>query len=366
MSDSFQTPAPSHVVPNMKPLLFDGGDLYCSRFDKIYKTSDCGRSFEAVGRLDLKLPYRPVVRYSKFLQRLARAQVYRMRVLPDGGRIYVFRGGIYTQREGADVAERSFSVDRGSRPTSLAMTADGFTVFGEYWSNPSRDAVRIFGSDDGGQSWRVTYSFDAGAVRHVHGISYDRFEDCFWICTGDYDDECRLLRASLDFSHLEVVRRGGQAHRFYYLTVAKDVLLTTTDSPLEPNQVCLYHKAADRLDRVADIENSSFHSCLLGRRAFVSTNAEASPCHDDRASYIWTGSLDHGGWHHYAGYEVDLPYRVSQSRFLPDGLFQFSQVFFPEGDNPTNKLICHGIGVQPYGYAMLCFDQEALQMPLAA
>ena len=43
------------------------------------------------------------------------------------------------------------------------------------------------------------------------------------------DETCRraagLLRASIDFSDVRVVRKGGQAHRFYYLTVAERQLL---------------------------------------------------------------------------------------------------------------------------------------------
>ncbi len=366
MQSQFRSSSPRRIVQDMKPLLFHEGALYCTRFHQIFKTVDWGKTFDPVGRLDLRLSGRPIMRQSKFLQRLARAQVYRMRVLPNGNRVYVFRGGIYTQPAGQDIAERSLEITRGSRPVSLASTTDGLVVFGEYWDNGQREPVHIFGSDDGGLSWRVLYMFDAGAIRHVHGISYDRFEDCFWICTGDRDGECRLVRASPDFSDMRVVRQGGQRFRFYSLTVAEDVLLTSTDSPNQPNQICIYYKDEDRLERVADIENSSFYGCLVGRQAFVSTNAEASVCNDETASHVWTGSLDHGDWRHLFRFPVDLPYRLSQSRFVPDGLFQFSRIYFPEGENPSTMLVCYSIGVLPYRYSMMCYDQEAWRLPRAA
>lgn len=350
-------------VSSVKPLIYHGEWLYCSKFDKILKTKDYGGRFEPVGRLDLQLSHAGVIRRSSALQRLLRAQVYRMRILPNGNIVSIFKGGIYTQKAGERVAHRRHAIKRGSRPISLANRKDDLVVFGEYWSNDSREPVHIYGSEDGGMTWDIVHSFDAKAIRHVHGISYDRFDDCFWICTGDYDDECRLIRASRDFSDLQVVRQGGQGFRFYSITVTEDLLLTATDSPLEPNHVCLYHKSADRLDRVASIENSNFYHCLIGRRAFVSTNAEASATHDESASHVWTGSLDDGGWRHLFSAPVDLPYRLSTLRFLPDGLFQFSRVHFPEGDAPDDVLVCYGTGLSGFSDRMICYRSDSWREP---
>jgi hypothetical protein len=351
------------TMRGIKPLLYHDGWLHCSKFDKILKTKDYGETFEQVGQLDLQLSHSGVIRMSSLAQRLLRAQVYRMRVLPNGNKVYIFKGGIYTQRAGEPKAYLCHSIERGSRPISLANRGDDLIVFGEYWSNNEREPVHIYGSYDGGVTWDVVYSFDARSIRHVHGISYDRFEDCFWICTGDYDDECRLIRASKDFKDLQIVRQGGQGFRFYSITVTEDLLLTATDSPIEPNQICLYHKQSDRFERVASIENSNFYHCVIGRQAFVSTNAEASETHDESASYVWTGSLDEGDWRHLFSFPVDMPYRFSTLPFVPDGLFQFSRVHFPEGDAPDNVLVCYGTGLAGISDAMVSYRPDAWQAP---
>ncbi len=346
------------TISGIRPLIYHGEWLYCSKFDKVVRTKDYGCSFEPVGRLDLQLPHAGIIRMSPLAQRLMRAQIYRMRILPNGNIVSIFRGGVYTQKAGEQMAHLRHKIERGSRPISLANRSGDLIVFGEYWSNDARDPVNIYGSEDGGITWDIVHTFDARAIRHVHGISYDRFEDCFWICTGDYDDECQLIRASKDFSDLEIVRQGGQGFRFYSITVTEDLLLTATDSPIEPNQICLYHKRTDRFDRVAPLENSNFYHCLIGRQAFVSTNAEASATHDESASHVWTGSLDEGGWNRLFSFPVDLPYRLSTMRFVPDGLFQFSRVHFPEGDAPDDVLVCYGTGLSGLSNKMACYRAD--------
>ncbi|MFY0610417.1 MAG: hypothetical protein JXQ99_02730 [Hyphomicrobiaceae bacterium] len=348
-------------INHIKPHIFHDGWLYCSKFDKILRTNDYGASFETVGQLDLQLPHAGIIRMSPLAQRLARAQVYRMRVLPSGNKVYVFRGGIYTQRVGEPTAQLSHAVQRGSRPVSLANRASDLVVFGEYWSNAAREPVHIYGSEDGGLTWKVIYTFEAGAIRHVHGITYDRFDDCFWICTGDYDDECQLIRASRDFTDLQIVKQGGQGFRFFSTIVTEDVLLTATDSATDPNHICLYHKQTGRFERVAEIENTNFYLGLIGRQAFVSTNAEPSEVHDQSASYVWTGSLDEGGWQHLFSFPVDLPYRLSRTRFVPNGLFQYSNVYFPEGDAPDDVLVCYGFGLSGFSDVMACYRSDQWQ-----
>ena len=41
-------------------------------------------------------------------------------------------------------------------------------------------------SIDNGENWEPVYRFKAGSIRHIHGITYDKWDDCFWICTGDH------------------------------------------------------------------------------------------------------------------------------------------------------------------------------------
>jgi len=279
-----------------------------------------------------------------------------MRILPDGTKVFLFRGGVYVQKAGSRTAVRTYTVRHGSRPVSLSVSRDGLVVFGEYWSNVERAAVHVIGSRDAGRTWSEMYRFEAGQIRHIHGISYDPWEDCFWICAGDYEDENRLVRASPDFRDVRIRRQGGQGNRFYQLLVLQDVLLTATDTPLEENHICTIDKRSGDLVRCARIENSSYYNCLVGGRAVVSTNAEPTKVNDESATYVWMGTPGRTDWKRVLTFPVDRYFRMTRLPKVPRGLFQYPRVFFPDGENPGRFLVCHCIGVELYDDAMLCFD----------
>jgi hypothetical protein len=347
---------PIRVIRDLRPLYFCGRRLYCTRYDRICSTDDYGETFRDEGRLDLVLPYSRLIGASNLAQRVLRANVYRMRMLPNGNRIFVFRGGVYTQEAGQPRAVRTCAVEHGSRPVSLAASRNGIVAFGEYWNNAQRDAVRIFRSSDSGISWEVAHTFEPGAIRHVHGISYDSWEDCFWICTGDCEDESRLIRATTDFRDLQVLRQGGRHTRFYSILVGEHHLLTATDTPSDQNVVCVIEKRSGNIETVAEIDNTSFYGCAVNGYAFVSTNAEPSPLNDVDASHVWAGHIEGGNWRRVLSFPVDHYARLGRLPGLPTGLFQYPRVFFPDGDNPGRVLVCQAIGVRGLHNATLCYD----------
>jgi hypothetical protein len=350
-------PEPAFVRRNLRPLYFGpDGVLYCACFDRILSTGDFGRTLREEGRLENHFRIRPLLARAPLAQRVLRTQIYRMRVLPDGTKIYIFRKGIYTQAPTEQVAVRTFSVPRGSRPVSLAVSRTGLVVFGEYWDNAERSDVHVYGSSDRGKSWAPVYTFPAGSIRHVHGISYDPGDDCFWLCTGDYDDENQLIRASTAFKTIHMLRQGGQGNRFYYLLVLEKDLLTATDAPAEQNHVCIINKESGELKRVAEIENTNFFSCRMGNKVFLSTNAEPSAVNDTRRMHVWMGDLDTGRWRKFQTFPTDRYARMCRGPGVPRGLFQYSTVFFPEGDNPSNMLVCYGLGIRGYDNAFFCYD----------
>lgn len=360
-------PAPFRVIRHMRPLYFHDGKLYCSRFNQIVVTADFGQSFEFVGTLATSGWKAAAARPFPLLQRVLRAGVYRMRVLEDGTLLLVFRGGIYTLARGATAAAKTFAFPRGNRPISLASKPGGLTVVGEYWGNPNRDPVHVYGSEDG-TSWHIVSTFPAGSIRHVHGISYDAWDDCFWVCTGDDDHETGLLRASADFRRLDVVRQGGQIHRFYSILVRKDHLLLATDTPRVDNFVCRLDKRSGQFETLQRIENSSFYSCDVAGRAFVSTVAEPSPCNDQRACHVWANDGATGRWRRVLSFPVDRLDRVSHLPGVPKGLFQYPRIFFPEGTNDGNVLVGHCTGLNGLDNSMVCYDvkKPPISLPRAA
>ncbi len=156
--------------------------------------------------------------------------------------------------------------------------------------------MHIYGSEDNGETWRVAYTFPPSTIRHVHGITYDEYDDCFWICAGDHGSEAMLLRADADFGHVECVLCGGQENRFYSMTVTPQYLYMANDSPSADNYLWKMDKKTHLASKVMRIENSSSHSCLVGDLHFGSTNAEQPDRHvptrlpirnDSTATHVW-------------------------------------------------------------------------------
>src|SRR5947209_7906214 len=142
--------------------------------------------------------------------------------LAPGGLVAAVPGAIVTLRAGEIQFRRTHPITRGTRPLHITAVPGGAVFWGEYFDNPAREEVHIYVSSDDGATWNVAYVFPKHTIRHVHNIVYDRWGDCLWVLTGDYGDECRILRASCDFRQVEVVVRGNQQARAVGLIPMED------------------------------------------------------------------------------------------------------------------------------------------------
>ena len=348
---------PDKIIKDIKPLYFHNSILYCSNYDKIIISNDFGESFKQIGRLrnDNKLKY--VIKHSSLLQRIMRASVYRMRVLSNGNLILTFRKGVYCLKPDHEIAELTFRIKSGSRPTSLSHKPNGLIVFGDYWDNPCRGNMFIHGSIDNGENWEPVYRFKAGSIRHIHGITYDKWDDCFWICTGDHGKECKLLKADSNFSNIEVISEGGQINRFYSITVMKNKIIMATDTPLKKNYILSLDKDTKEIKNLQSIENSSFYACQVKNLLFLSTLAEPSTINDTKQCHLWVNDVKDEDWERILSLDIDFIQKLGIFlKIRPKGFFQFPRIFFPEGKNPSNYLFCYGTGVRDYDNKLFRYD----------
>ena len=359
---------PIRAIKGVRPLFFRGDTLYCARYNRILATQDLGATFTELGALDVGGRFKPVADMSALARRVLRMAVYRLRIADNGNIVCIFKGGLYLIAPGETRGRCVLPITRGSRPVSLAARPGGLIVFGEYFSNPERGPIDIVGSDDCGATWKTVYRFPAGAIRHVHGLAYDAFDDCFWIATGDYGDEARLLRADPQFQNVETVLCGGQINRFYSIVATADAVFVANDSPNADNYIRRFDKRSGETRNLARIENSSFYSCMVGDTYVCSTNAEPpepsvertwSAPNDFSASYVWMSPAA-GEARRAMRFPADVWHKIGRAPFLPPGLFQYPRVFFPEGDNPSGKLVCYATGLKGVDDHMLVYDAERL------
>ena len=134
--------------------------------------------------------------------------------------------------------------------------------------------------------------FPKGAIRHVHNIVHDPWQDCLWVLTGDYGDECRILRASYDFTSVEVVLQGKQQARAVAAVPTEDGLYFASDTPLEQNFIYRLERGGT-LSCLAPVSSSSIYGCQVGSHVFFSTMVEPSEINRDPTVRIYAAQANH-------------------------------------------------------------------------
>jgi len=279
--------------------------------------------------------WRNVTSSSPLTFRLFRDGFHALAVLPSGHLIGAVPGAILTLAPHETEFHVSHKVLRGTRPLHITAAPNERLFWGEYFDNPQRDEVHIFASSDRGATWDVAYTFPRGAVRHVHNIVYDEWENCFWVLTGDDGPECRIVHASCDFRNVDVILSGNQQARAAALVPAQDGLYFSSDTPLEANHIYRLDRRG-RVEPVARLSSSSIYGCRVGEAAFFSTMVEPSAVNRSSDVRLY-GSRDGRNWKELLAWEKDR---------WPMGLFQYGNAFLPDGKNTSGLLALTTIAVR--------------------
>lgn len=272
---------------------------------------------------------------TRLSSRLFRDGFHALAILPSGGIVGAVPGAIVTLLPGETEFRVTHAITRGTRPLHIASVPGGTIYWGEYFDNAARDEVHIYASSDAGLTWSVAHTFPQRAIRHVHNIVYDAWGDCLWVLTGDYGDECRILRASCDFRNIDVVLQGNQQARAVALVPAEDGLYFASDTPLEANFIYRMDRQG-ALQRLASVTSSSIFGCRAGNNIFFSTMVEPSRVNADRHVRIY-GSRNGEDFHPLLAWRKDR---------WPMSFFQYGNAFLPDGENNTNYLAVSPVAVE--------------------
>ena len=214
----------------------------------------------------------------------------------------------------------------------VAVTARGIHL-GEYGGNPRRRPVPIHRSCDGGRSWEVAYEFDAGSIRHVHGVFADPYTGRLWIPTGDRDGECYLVSADPDFS--DVVRHGdgSQAWRAVTLFFEPDRIVWGMDSEAETSYLQIFDRRTGSLSRGRAFPGPVWYGKrLAGGPALVQTTVEIG-AGVRRAQACVFASGDLLDWREVACFDKDI---------WPLRWCRFGLVAFADGRQTAEDFVLFG------------------------
>jgi hypothetical protein len=326
--------------PRLRALTWVNGVLYASRGYDLLRTRTSPRQPPSDGQ-----PWETVASFhpaywrgwtarTNLSSRLVRDGFHALAVLPSHGMVAAVPGAIITLLPHETRFQVTHKITRGTRPLHITAVPGGSVFWGEYFDNASRDEVHIYASTDGGATWSVAYTFPMGAIRHVHNIVHDSWGKCLWLLTGDYGDECRIVRASYDFRQIDVVLQGHQQARAVALVPTESGLYFSSDTPLEANAI--YHlDRQGNLSQLAPLTSSSIHGCRVGRDVFFSTMVEPSTQNTDRFVRIF-GGRDGQNWRPLLAWQKDR---------WPMRFFQYGNAVLPDGENSTPYLAVTTIAV---------------------
>jgi len=322
--------------PRLRALAWHGNVLYASRGYSLLraKITTAQPQWEHVARSNPPW-WRVCTASSRLSFRLCRDGFHALAVLPNGRLVGAVPHYIVTLAPADEAFTVSHKILRGTRPLHIAATPDGHLFWGEYFNNAEREEVRIYGSSDGGRHWDVAYLFEKGAIRHVHNIVYDRWDDCLWILTGDEGAECRILRASCDFRNVEVALSGTQQTRSAALVPMADAIYFSSDTPFETNHIYRLDRRGG-LSEIATLSSSSICGCAVGDAVFFSTMVEPSAANPEGKVHVYGGTPG-GDWQQLLTWNKDR---------WPMKWFQFGNAFLPDGHNTSGVLAVSTIATQ--------------------
>lgn len=337
--------------PGLRALAWSGDHLYASRGYELLRARIADPSHADASRIvwEPVANFRPALRRrlsvtTPLTARLFRDGFHALAVLPGGALVAAVPGAIVTLHPNQDSNENHFrvthTITRGTRPLHITAVPNGAIYWGEYFGNAARDEVHIYGSNDGGATWTIAYTFPKRSIRHIHNIVHDPWANCLWVLTGDYGAECRILRVSCDFCRAETVLQGNQQARAVALIPAEDGLYFSSDTPLERNYIYRLDRQGS-LSKLASISSSSIYGCRVGERIFFSTMVEPSAVNTDRHVRIYGSSgqaqVSAPSWQPLLAWKKDR---------WPMSLFQYGNAFLPDGINSTPYLALTTVAVE--------------------
>lgn len=217
-------------------------------------------------------------------------------------------------------------------------------LYGEYWGNTNREEVRVFQRTKHG--WKIKYTFPSDSITHIHGFVCDAIKNRILILTGDMDNDSGIWEATNDFKCVRPILIGKQQYRSCVAFVHNDDILYATDTPLEQNYIYTYNENKKELKRICEISGP----CIYGRQYIDEKGCKqylfaTSVEPDSRIRgwrYLLTYKLGEGvhdrRTHIYKGNPEQGFSEICALRkdYLPMGLFQFGNIYFPDSEN----LVC--------------------------
>lgn len=128
-----------------------------------------------------------------------------------------------------------------------------YLFIGEYGNNKENVGVPIWRGEKDGKEWKKIYEFSPNKIKHVHGVYTDPYSNNIWVTTGDFEGQCWIIKADVNFKNLEWIGTGEQKYRSINLIFEKEKVCWAMDSPLEESFIFIMNRKTKEIERVEGI-----------------------------------------------------------------------------------------------------------------
>jgi len=212
---------------------------------------------------------------------------------------------------------------------------DDGVYFGTYQSVSSKKPVHIF-KRIGQDEWQTVYTFEQGAVEHIHNIIPDPYRKCLWIFSGDFGDNAAIWKVTENFGKVERMFYGSQKYRACVVNVLPEGLLYATDSPLSYNHIYLLNPDSGKMRDVMTISGSCIYGCKWKDEYVFSSTVEPTGIYKNKIDFLFCwkkgpGIIDRYSRIYSGNLIKGFKEIVKMKKDILPFVFQFGTVKFPNG-----------------------------------
>lgn len=230
--------------------------------------------------------------------------------------------------------------------------------FGGYLSNKAKNPVSVYRriSQD---NWSPIFTFPAGEINHVHTIVADKYRNCVWIYTGDFDNASAIWLVENGFKNVERFLSGDQIYRGCVVFPLPEGLLYATDTPFADNYIFLLQPDTKELKKARSIDGSCIYGCKWRDEYVFSSTVEGDGRNTSKMEFFFGrrngAGIKDNKIHMYIGSITTGFNDLFQLKkdFFPYYTFQFGVFKFPHGDNLTDILYFQPVSTNKYDLYLL-------------
>jgi len=334
----------------------NNGDVYATEDHYLYKNSQNQYQFEELGNFDKINPdiaerakdFIARLRITRDLRKYIGANDI---VVLRSNTILIFYDKIYRSVDQGRSFQAVFDYKENGLYQAfshgIAVDQNDDVYFGEYNCSPRPHTIKIIKGSRDGTVWSIFYEFPQGEIFHIHSIKYDSFRDILWILSGDKDEESKLMFIDKSRKKVEILGSGDQGWRIVSLITTRDFLYWCSDNVWTGSNIYRYDFSDNKREKLAFVGKPSYYSTQLkdGTLVFSTTFEPASPYtksfHPEPTTDLWISKNSGKEWYKILsvpGKMHDTEYGMARATIiLPSGDYSSDYVFL----TPRSTLDSH-------------------------